>query len=404
MARRSVKSPEENVLALRTDSLAPEGTGRQLYDAVYNKQLDQVRTLCERWAGHGEVINWANPYSGDTPLHEARDSPQCATILLSTPGIDVNKGDRHGWTPLWWAAWKGQPETVQALLAAPGIDLNKAPTGGWAKGKSPLTIAREEAARGKASYESEQEAVWRMEGCQEVVRLLEAAVAKQTRPSTDSLAPVPALEGTRDEGFFTPPETPPQRQQAPAPALEETGRQLFKAAAYGEVAEVRTLCERWAGHGEVISWANPVSGSTPLHEAHRSPEITAILLGTPGIDVNKATKHGLTPLFYAAYFGNPKTAKALLAAPGIDINKAATGEGLEGKSPLTIAREMATAGKLWEDSEKEAAERRKACQEVVRLLEAAEAKPSKGGKIKTRKNKRSKKNKRKTSNLYRRRI
>jgi hypothetical protein len=208
MARRSVKSPEENVLALRTDSLAPEGTGRQLYDAVYNKQLDQVRTLCERWAGHGEVISWANPYTGDTPLHAARDSPQCATILLSTPGIDVNKGDRHGWTPL----------------------------------------------------------------------------------------------------------------------------------------------------------------------------------------------------FYAAYFGNPKTAKALLAAPGIDINKAATGEGLEGKSPLTIAREMATAGKLWEDSEKEAAERRKACQEVVRLLEAAEAKPSKGGKIKTRKNKRSKKNKRKTSNLYRRRI
>ena len=124
-----------------------------------------MQALCERWGGHGEVINWANPDYGSTPLHAAYRSPQCTAILLSTPGCEVNKGDKHGRTPLCWAAINGQPETVQALLAAPGIDLNKAPTGGWAKGKSPLTIAREEAAKGR-------------EGCREVVRLLEGAGAR----------------------------------------------------------------------------------------------------------------------------------------------------------------------------------------------------------------------------------
>ena len=147
---------------------APEGTGRQLWEAASRGQVDQVQALCERWGGHGEVISWAHPIFGLTPLHKAYRSPQCTAILLSTPGCDVNKGTNDGQTPLWLAAYYGFPETVQALLAAPGIDINKAPTGGEEEciGKSPLIIAREGAARGRG-------------GCQEVVRLLEGHVRER---------------------------------------------------------------------------------------------------------------------------------------------------------------------------------------------------------------------------------
>jgi ankyrin repeat protein len=164
---------------------------------------------------------------------------------------------------------------------------------------------------------------------------------------------------------------------------------------------VQALCERWGGDREVINWAHPgYGGTTPLNAAWDSPEITAILLGTPSCEVNKGDNDGKTPLWRAALNGQPETVQALLAAPGIDLNKAPYGgvyyvggsmRPAKGKSPLTISREKA-------------AESEEGYQDIVRLLERAGARPSKGGKIKTRNNKRSKKNKRKTSNLYRRRI
>lgn len=181
-------------------------------------------------------------------------------------------------------------------------------------------------------------------------------------------------------------------------APEGTGLKLWEATTRGDSMQVADLCQKWAGHGEVINWAHPdYNGSTPLHHVWAGPQITTILLGTPGIDVNKETNDGTTPLLMAAQLGEPETIQALLAAPGIDLNKASTGGPYIGKSPLTIAREKAVGESF----------RREDHQEIARLLEAAGAKattPSKGGKIKTRKNKRSKKNKRRTSNLYRRRI
>jgi len=153
--------------------------GYQLYWAVGNNDEGQLQALCTTWKGNGDALNWSHPDDhGMTPLHMACMSPTCTTILVRTPGIDVNKRNEEGWTPLWWAAHNGYPETVQALLAAPGkdetgkdyppldppLDLNAAPTrGGW-EDRSPLTIARENHLE--------------REGCLEVVRLLEAAGAR----------------------------------------------------------------------------------------------------------------------------------------------------------------------------------------------------------------------------------
>ena len=46
--------------------------------------------------------------------------------LLRTPGADVNKADKDGETPLHLSFKYGHTEVVKALLAAPGIDVNKA--------------------------------------------------------------------------------------------------------------------------------------------------------------------------------------------------------------------------------------------------------------------------------------
>jgi ankyrin repeat protein len=59
--------------------------------------------------------------------------------LLVHPGVEVNRADKDGCTPLYAAANNGHAECVRALLASPGIEVNRAENGyGW----TPLKIAR----------------------------------------------------------------------------------------------------------------------------------------------------------------------------------------------------------------------------------------------------------------------
>ncbi len=73
---------------------------------------------------------------GVTPLTEAACNYNCQggrdilTLLLSAPGIDVNKVDRYGMTALNWAAYQGFDDCVQLLLDVPGINVNKADNDG----------------------------------------------------------------------------------------------------------------------------------------------------------------------------------------------------------------------------------------------------------------------------------
>lgn len=45
--------------------------------------------------------------------------------LLAVLGVDVNKPDNDGQTPLWWAAHKGQEDIIHKLPAVQGVDVNK---------------------------------------------------------------------------------------------------------------------------------------------------------------------------------------------------------------------------------------------------------------------------------------
>ncbi len=57
-------------------------------------------------------------------------------------GADVNKLDaQYSYPPLYWAAKDGHTECVKLLLAAPGIDLDKKDSDGW----TPLRHAENKA-------------------------------------------------------------------------------------------------------------------------------------------------------------------------------------------------------------------------------------------------------------------
>ena len=47
-------------------------------------------------------------------------------LLLKADGVDVNKGDEDGATPLYIAAQEGHASVVELLLKADGVDVNKA--------------------------------------------------------------------------------------------------------------------------------------------------------------------------------------------------------------------------------------------------------------------------------------
>ena len=46
-------------------------------------------------------------------------------LLLRAPGIDVNRANKDGRTPLHWASQNGHSELVKLLLAMPGIEIFK---------------------------------------------------------------------------------------------------------------------------------------------------------------------------------------------------------------------------------------------------------------------------------------
>lgn len=82
-------------------------------------------------AYHHEVEVWKR-YSlqkdGMTPLHRAAiegNTERLELLLLATPGIQPNKKDNDGWTPLCLAACNGHAGCVKALLRVPGILVNE---------------------------------------------------------------------------------------------------------------------------------------------------------------------------------------------------------------------------------------------------------------------------------------
>ena len=117
-----------------SDKLTLEEAQECLMVAAKNGDAE---TVAEMLAVRGIDVNKTD-VNGATPLHAAVDRgyPEIVKLLLAVRGIDVNKV-YSGWAPLHAAADSGYTEIVKLLLAVRGIDVNKADN----NGRTPLRAA-----------------------------------------------------------------------------------------------------------------------------------------------------------------------------------------------------------------------------------------------------------------------
>ncbi len=289
------------------------------YDEAILNHYDKPETL-QLLITAGADVNKADK-DGKTPLYWAtsKGHTECVKLLLAAPGIDVNKASKKGYTPLYWAARDGHTEIVKLLLAAPGIDISNWNALSIAVLKNDCNTIKQLLQSGadvnKADMKGENPLYWAaMFGHTECVKLLLAA---------------PGIDVNKANKYGTTP--------------------LSRAAGNGHPECVKQLL---AAPGIDVNQTNMI-GETPLiWAAYKGrTECVKLLLAAPGIEVNKAEEDGNTPLYWAAYEGHTEIVKLLLAAPGIDVNKA----DKYGKTPLYWAK-------------------KKNHKEIVKLLRAAGAK------------------------------
>lgn len=210
----------------------------------------------------GIDVNASND-DGMTPLHCAVRSGhlECAGAILAAPDIDVNAMSRSGNTPLNTAIRNGHFECVKLLLQNTDIDVNLASHGGL----TPLFSA----------VEQDQPDCLR-------ALLNVPDVAANTRTNKG----ITALELAAEYGRL--------------PCLEAllaTGAdQVNRSGRYGALPPLH----RVAGNGFVAC--------------------VKLLLGVPGIDINKQCDKGYTPLHLAARKNQPECVRELLAVEGIKVN------------------------------------------------------------------------------------
>merc|ERR1712031_1217 len=72
----------------------------------------------------GIDLNWQKS-DGSTAAHRAEmHSFACVKVLATVPGVDWNRKDNNGWTPLHCALFSLHSDTVKTILAIPGVDYS----------------------------------------------------------------------------------------------------------------------------------------------------------------------------------------------------------------------------------------------------------------------------------------
>lgn len=253
--------------------------------------------------------------------------------FLKRGGVDVNKRDESGNTPLIYVCMKSARDLVKLLLDA-GADANLANQ----RDQMPLHFAAET-------------------GNSEIIALLTAAGAEVNCTDVNGVTPlmVMAQRGRTDAAlkFLQNPDVDTTLKDndnhmaidyATASGLRELVKALSKEEAHTDASGNTTLHHAcWNEQGEVVKVlleqdkdsVNKVNddGETPLLLAvRRSNLVITQLLLDAGADAQRADINGVLPLHIAAGGGDLFVAKALIAA-GADVNAKTT----EGQTPLILA-------------------------------------------------------------------
>jgi ankyrin repeat protein len=253
-----------------------------LHAAAFTGRLEMAKLLIDSGA-----ITTAENEHGEIPLHlvsrgqyiSQENSVGIVQLLLEC-GVDVNAQEKHGWTSLHWAAFKGRVEVAQVLL---GHGANaKLET---EKGETALNLAS------LGEYDSEENGV-------SVVQLL-------LRRGVDVNA--------QDKDAWT------SLHWAAFKGRVEVAQVLLDHGANAKLeTEEGETALNLASQGEYDSEENGVS-------------VVRLLLGR-GVDVNAQDKDAWTSLHWAAFKGRVEVAQVLL-----DHGANAKLETEEGETALNLA-------------------------------------------------------------------
>jgi ankyrin repeat protein len=287
------------LLALAVTVLAAGSSSDDFYKAIRANDLAQLRTLVA-----GGDINLKDRH-GATPLMYAAavGSPEAVKMLLAA-GADAKIKNAFEATSLTWAA--ANLEKVRLLVEA-GADVNARSK----QGMTPLLVAASTA------------------GSIDIVRYLIAHGAKLN--STGASAAEPASAAPGQTGGMT---------QARMSSGEGEFTPLLAAASANDLEMARLFVEK----GVDVNGATG-KGDTPLQYAAGAGNLAMVkLLLSKGADVNAATSgtiqvrkgpiglNHLTPLMYAAPYGTPELVKMLIDA-GAKVNA----QDIRGMTPLMLA-------------------------------------------------------------------
>ena len=216
-------------------------------------------------------------------------------IFLKKGGIDVNKRDAEGNTPLHYACLKGYRDIVNLLLDS----------------EADATIANN-------LSETPLHAASRS-GNKEIIGKLVQYGADIDATDSDGRTPLIRLLDNRrtDTALFL------IEQGADTEIADNTGH---KAIDYATAQGLRTVVERLS-----VESTTDTHGNTPLHQAafNGQSEIVRSLLSAYPDMIDTANDVGETPLIIACMKGNLAVARLLIGA-GADVNKAQ----LDGNSSL----------------------------------------------------------------------
>lgn len=138
---------KREVVAILTEAIKKrrllDAAGQAVSNATAQINMAALEMLVVKWSGNEDVLDWDDGGRRSSPFSSACfwGHFEVARLLVSTPGVDVNKVSGLGYSPLQASALHGNVDAVRFLLTVDGVDINKRVTFQTWKGKSALSMA-----------------------------------------------------------------------------------------------------------------------------------------------------------------------------------------------------------------------------------------------------------------------
>lgn len=279
----------------------------RIFDAAAVGHVEELSHLIAESLGDASVINWSNPKQLKmTSLHAAARGgyAHCLSLLLSAhlrsdamSKIDINKTSKSGATALVEACCHGHLECVQLLLEQPGIDVDREDS----FGESPLIAAAVAGHRHIVFFLISKGCDWSDYQSIMFERIAPLVLDVKHEYKCSQISPgICLLEACMTD------------DQCMCASIADK---------WGSDSEIVNFASE-SHYGDDGEWTGSV-GYTPLLCAAKNGFVGCVeaLVSCPGLDVNLAAQNGDSALACACFYGNARIAQHILSRSNCDVNQ-----------------------------------------------------------------------------------